>query len=85
MDGPYKCLNPYSNGLLSELHQWKTGVLQNRLNPYSNGLLSETLAESMLHFSDFYHSTEILTVSQRVSQIRMIFFANVCDKMFHSK
>ena len=52
------------------------------LNPYSNGLLSETLAESMLHFSDFYHSTEILTVSQRVSPIRMIFSQMYAIKCF---
>ena len=44
-----------------------------RLNPYSNGLLPETLAESILRFPHYSHSTEILTVSQRVSPIRMIF------------
>lgn len=52
------------------------------LNPYSNGILSEPLTESMLRFSDFYHSTEILTVSQRVSPIRMVFSQMYAIKCF---
>ena len=52
------------------------------LNPYSNGLLSETLTESMLRFLGSYHSTEILTVSQRVSPIRMIFSQMYAIKCF---
>ena len=50
----------------------------NSLNPYSNGLLSESLTESVLLF----HSTEILTVSQRVSPIRMIFSQMYAIKSF---
>ena len=53
-----------------------------RLNPYSNGLLSETLTESVLRFPYFSHSTEILTVYQRVSPIRMIFSQKYVIKCF---
>ena len=53
-----------------------------RLNPYSNGLLSESLAESILRFPHIFHSTEILTVSQRVSPIRMIFSQMYAIKSF---
>ena len=34
-------LNPYSNGLLSELNKKVYGKNKKSLNPYSNGLLSE--------------------------------------------
>ena len=38
------CLNPYSNGLLSELKMANLlSPLQSCLNPYSNGLLSEIM------------------------------------------
>ena len=60
----------------------RVGSIYYCLNPYSNGLLSETLTESMLRFSDFYHSTEILIVSQRVSPIRIIFSQMYAIKCF---
>ena len=67
---------------LRQKYYQRSVYITQSLNPYSNGLLSETLAESMLHFSDFYHSTEILTVSQRVSPIRMIFSQMYAIKCF---
>ena len=36
------CLNPYSNGILSDLHSLlRAKSLQYRLNPCSNGILSD--------------------------------------------
>ena len=60
----------------------KTNKLWERLNPYSNGLLPETLTESILRFPHYSHSTEILTVSQRVSPIRIIFSQMYAIKCF---
>ena len=41
-------LNPYSNGLLSEMFVASATLITIRLNPYSNGLLSEANTQPML-------------------------------------
>ena len=36
-----QCLNPYSNGILTDLQNRETHQMLNCLNPYSNGILTD--------------------------------------------
>ena len=50
----WTCLNPYSNGLLSENTGIRWTVKTLCLNPYSNGLLSENSDRECFTFSSFF-------------------------------
>ena len=68
-----KCLNPYSNGILSDV-MYEGGFPEySGLNPYSNGILSDNLKESILDF--LLYSSPLLEprIRQRLSSIRKIF------------
>ena len=46
------CLNPYSNGLLSEEKFYSFYAYCARLNPYSNGLLSENFLQTKYNWRE---------------------------------
>ena len=66
-------LNPYSNGILSDLMLNKLTFKCSGLNPYSNGILSDNQKESILDFLLYFSPLLETRIRQRVSSIRKIF------------
>ena len=66
-------LNPYSNGILTDLSAEVVDKKARCLNPYSNGILTDNLSESELHFLSSIFSYSFFPFRQGVSPIRTLF------------